>query len=439
MHEQSKSDSVDFPKIDPNRSTKFNFDDRKKFMIGNKTLGKSALALSFKKFIFEARAISNLGDLPKEIKKSCSIISNDNEINPAQSKCDNYKMKRAKSVICTAMFSGEADKTRRKSKPAGYHKGQSINNNIKSYGHSANRIPRTIYSSKTGEVEISSTEASDDLETFGKRTDCSEVSGSGARYFIRQSLSLGNNEDLEKDQRKKIDRRTPAHIPAPKRMGCGLKIDKAVLDSLLQNATWQVRPPSAPTMGFSEQPLPDSVTSPPENVTNPKEKKHPAQTSLSPQYLFPPNIIFPKPVLKKHLQGDHLSPQYLFPPNFLFANHSLKAEQNLPEQGDRLSPQFLNPPNPSSKLEISSKKPTPWYGPGRDADKNLSPQYLFPPNFWIEAREWPHTIRTGFEKVERDSLGDQKLSPQYLFPPTLGAHPSLRITSQKTTGAPQPP
>ena len=42
------------------------------------------------------------------------------------------------------------------------------------------------------------------------------------------------------------------NIPAPKRIGCAIKIDQAALVLLLKNATWQYRPPSAPMMGFSK-------------------------------------------------------------------------------------------------------------------------------------------------------------------------------------------
>ena len=301
------------------------------------------------------------------------------------------------------------------------------------------------------------------------------------------------NEEERNDLRHNPKVARLDYTPAPKRTGCGIKIDQAALASLQKNATYQFRPSSAPAMGGLEahQQKPPSRPSTRQATPQKNQVTHQEQLNqvISPQYLFPPHIgatriqvqLLPHnpfaakiydgdehkggdndkyqndernfdddkllTVCQEHAKGDLLSPQYLHPPN---PSASLDPTDQTPSKtsafrvhanGDHLSPQYLHPPNPSNRRKTSNE-PMPQNIPG----DHLSPQhlhqpnlgenrYLLSPNFRITIN--PPDLKANQYLFEVHVHGDH-LSPQYLHPPNPSSKhgcPSKEPTSRNFPGS----
>ena len=312
----------------------------------------------------------------------------------------------------------------------------------------------------------------------GKNTKRNKEHDKEVEYIVRTNERAGTFPVYNKDVaiHPENQKRKTIIFLAPKRSGCGMKIDREAL-ALLHMITqiFEAQKQQKRQFFLHSDPAPEYF--PPPNIipaqpklsilakypksranTDSNSKKYQSQ-NLSPQYLFPPNIETrvdggysnskPKTETERqklkrdseqthintigfriHVHGDHLSPQYLHPPNLTrtVKTNLIKTPTEVERyyyvsqaraHGDHLSPQYLHPPNPSSTHGYMIKVPTPWIIPGNahhQAEQTLSPQYLFPPNPRNIVAENTEYSKQGVTPASNHEV-EQKLSPQYPPPP----------------------
>ena len=135
----------------------------------------------------------------------------------------------------------------------------------------------------------------------------------------------------------------------------------------------------------------------------------PPPEKLSLQYLFPPNSLLR--IEPEHIEirfgKTLLSPQYLHPPNEATADHYIDTN---PPQPEKLSLQYLFSPNKLTTIRHEE---------AQNHEKQLSPQYLHPPNEASHFTQVYHLHQSYKKYSETATKISQELSPQYLFPPNI--------------------
>ena len=163
-------------------------------------------------------------------------------------------------------------------------------------------------------------ELREDIKASG---DTGERSLPGERYKGR-NFSGGDFKILDKIQgesseylgAKHNSSAAPAHTPAPNRTGCGIKFDRAALDSILPTIPRQYRNPSASVINRKEIQKTSVRSSPPEqrtHITQAKCRDIYLCQNLSPQYLFPPNIEVINHLHRQNPSADEIKYHPLFP------------------------------------------------------------------------------------------------------------------------------
>ena len=141
-----------------------------------------------------------------------------------------------------------------------------------------------------------------------------------AFYFEAKKSSVASKDgDPKQPTTTENQQLKPVYFPAPKRSGCGMKIDREALVGL-QTTFYQlhrhrkidgdsnremenerqviscsphINTPRREVCLLQKLPLQYPVTSYPDTI-GPEDKKHLTRTTFSPQYLFPPNIFSQK-------------------------------------------------------------------------------------------------------------------------------------------------